>query len=85
MTTINNSSMSNILGASAAVAPSSASQSYLSVTVSEVSIDGKGNATITWSDALYSGAHTVGRTITIPSQLAVPNTSLILGEIQYKL
>jgi Flp pilus assembly protein TadG len=85
MTTINNSSMSNILGASAAVvAPYSASQSYLSVTVSEASIDGRGNATITWSDALYSGgAHTVGQTITIPSQLAVPNTSLILGEVQY--
>ena len=48
-----------------------------------MSIDSKGAATITWSDALYSGAHTVGQTITIPSQLAVPNTSLILGEVQY--
>ena len=84
MTSINNSAMSNILGASAAVvAPYPASQSLLSVTVSEVSIDSKGAATITWSDALYSGAHTVGQTITIPSQLAVPNTSLILGEVQY--
>jgi Flp pilus assembly protein TadG len=86
MTSINNSAMTNILGASAAVvAPYPASQSVLSVTVSEVSIDSKGAATITWSDALYSGsAHTVGQTITIPSQLAVPNTSLILGEVQYK-
>jgi Flp pilus assembly protein TadG len=83
MTTIHNADMTNILGASSAViAPYSPAN--LQVTVSEVSIDNKGNATIAWSDSLYGTPHTVGQTMTIPAALAVPNTSLILGEVQYK-
>jgi Flp pilus assembly protein TadG len=74
--------MTNILGASSAViAPYSVAN--LQVTVSEVSIDAKGNATITWSDTLNGTAHSVGQAMTIPASLAVPSTSLILGEVQY--
>jgi Flp pilus assembly protein TadG len=82
MTTIHNVDVNNILKASSAViAPYSASN--LKVTVSEVSMDSKGNATITWSDTLNGTAHTVGQSATVPSALAVPNTSLIWGEVQY--
>jgi Flp pilus assembly protein TadG len=82
MTTIHNADMTNILGASSAViAPYSLAN--LKVTVSEVDIDARGNATIAWSDSLNGTAHSVGQTMTIPTALAVPNTSLILGEVQY--
>src|SRR6202521_4398232 len=74
MTTIHNADMTNILGASSAViAPYSVAN--LQVTVSEVSIDNKGNATIVWSDSLNGTAHSVGQAMTIPASLAVPSTS----------
>jgi len=82
MSTIYNADMTNILGASSAViAPYSLAN--LQVTVSEVNIDAKGNATIAWSDSLNGTAHIVGEIMTIPTALAVPNTALILGEVQY--
>jgi len=82
MTTIHNADMTNILSASSAViAPYAVSN--LVVTVSEVSMDAQGKATVTWSDSLNGTAHTVGLVMTVPASLAVPNTSLILGEVQY--
>jgi Flp pilus assembly protein TadG len=82
MTTIHNADMTNILNASSAViAPYAVSN--LVVTVSEVSMDAQGKATVTWSDSLNGTAHTVGLVMTVPASLAVPNTSLILGEVQY--
>jgi Flp pilus assembly protein TadG len=58
-TTIKNADMSSILGASSTiVAPYSATP--ISVTVSQVSCDSKGNATVTWSDSLNGTAHAVG-------------------------
>ncbi len=81
-TQINNSTMSSILGAaSTVVAPYSSSG--MSVIVSEVSTDSKGNATITWSDALNGTAHTAGSSVTLPSNLAGANISLIWGEVTY--
>jgi Flp pilus assembly protein TadG len=57
------------------------------VTVSEVSIDGQGNATIAWSQALVQGAQQQGRpngqAVTLPTSLDIPNTSLIWGETAY--
>ena len=82
MTTIHNTDMSNILNASSAViAPYSTSN--LKVTVSELSIDSKGNATVAWSDTLNGSAYSVGQSVPVPSALAAPNTSLIWGEVQY--
>jgi Flp pilus assembly protein TadG len=82
MTTIRNADMTNILNASSAVvAPYSVSK--LKVTISQVSIDVAGRATITWSDSLNGTAHSVGQSMSIPASLVVPNTSLILGEVQY--
>jgi len=82
-TSINNATMSSILCASSGtIAPYSSSN--LVVTVSEVSTDASGVATVTWSDSLNGTARTVGQTITLPSTLAgQANVSLILGEVSY--
>jgi len=84
-TTIHNSDMSSILGASSAIiAP------YLpgpmAVTVSEVTVDAKGNATVTWSDTLNGTAHAVGSPVTLPGTLATATGvpySYIWGEVKY--
>ena len=74
--------MSNILAASSSViAPYAVSN--LKVTVSQVSIDSKGNPTITWRDTLNGAAYSVGQSVTVPAGLAVPNTSLVWSEVQY--
>lgn len=79
---ITNTSMTNILNASAAVIAPFATGS-LKVTVSQVKIDGSGNATIDWSDTRNGTARTVGASVTLPSQLAVANTWLIWTEADY--
>jgi Flp pilus assembly protein TadG len=75
--------MSGILNASSqTIAPYSASN--LVVTVSEVSTDANGNATVTWSQSLNGTARPVGQAMTLPSSLAGQKTiSLILGEVSY--
>jgi Flp pilus assembly protein TadG len=81
-TTIKNADMSGILGAtSAIIAPYAPGP--LSVTVSQVSVDSKGKATITWSDTLNGSARTVGSAVTLPGTLATPNSSYVWGEVQY--
>jgi Flp pilus assembly protein TadG len=82
-TSINNATMLNILGASSKIiAPYPASN--LIVTVSEVSTNASGAATVTWSDSLNGTARTVGQPMTLPSSLAgQANISLILGEVSY--
>jgi Flp pilus assembly protein TadG len=80
--TIKNADMTNILSASSAViAPYDPGQ--LAVTVSEVSVDAKGNATVTWSDTLNGSARAVNSPISLPTGLATPNSSYILGEVKY--
>ncbi len=81
-TTIDNATMSSILGAASAVI-SPYSTSGVTVTVSEVSTDANGNATITWSDSLNGTARTVGQSVTLPSDLQTANISLIWGEVTY--
>jgi len=79
---INNSGMTNSLNAAAAVmAPYSVSK--LIVTVSSVSIDAQGKATIAWSDSLNGTARAKGSSVTVPDKLNVPNSSLIWAEAQY--
>ncbi len=81
-TAINNAQMTNILNAaSAIIAPYAAAN--LQTTVSEISINAQGQATVVWSDTLNGTALTVGQSVTVPSALAVPNTYLILGQAQY--
>jgi Flp pilus assembly protein TadG len=81
-TAIANADMTNILNAASdIIAPYSAAQ--LKSTVSELAIDANGQATVVWSDTLNGTARTVGSVVNIPTNLAVANTYLLLGETQY--
>lgn len=81
-TSINNAGITDILNASAAVmAPFSTNG--LTVTVSSVNIDANSKATVTWSDSLNGTARTVGSTVTLPTALVIPNSSVIWSEVQY--
>jgi Flp pilus assembly protein TadG len=88
-TSISNATMLSILNASSAtIAPYSSppySASNIVVTVSEVSTDSSGVATVTWSDSLNGTARPVGQAMTLPSSLAgQTNISLIFGEVSCK-
>ena len=81
-TDITNADMSNILNAgSAIIAPYSATN--LKEVVSEISINAQGVGSVVWSDTLNGTALTVGQTVSVPSSLAVPNTNLVLAQVQY--
>ena len=79
---VTDSMMNDILNASAAVS-SPYSTTPLIVTVSSVVVDASGVAKIAWSDTLHGTKRSVGSTVTLPSALAVANTSLIWGEVTY--
>ena len=81
-TNVTNADMNDILSASAAVA-SPYTTSNLKVTVSSVTIDSSGKATVAWSDSLNGTARSVGSAVTLNSALAIPNSSLIWGEVTY--
>ena len=82
VTSINNTDMTNTLNAATAViAPFSSSN--LRVVVSSVTIDSTGKATVAWSDTRNGTARAKGSTITLPTALAVPNSSLIFSEVQF--
>ncbi len=82
---VTDSALSTMLGASSAtIAPYNAAAAI--VTVSEVSTDANGKATVTWSKALNGAPRTSGQPMTLPSALGTPspaNVSLILGEVTY--
>lgn len=81
-TSIANADMSNILNASGdIIVPYAAAN--LQAVVSELSIDGQGQATVVWSDTLNGTARSVGSVVNVPSSLATANTYLILGEAAY--
>jgi Flp pilus assembly protein TadG len=82
VSSINNSDMTNMLNATAAViAPFD--QSRLRVVVSAVQIDANGAAKVSWSDTLNGTARSVGSSVTLPTALNVANTTLIWSEVQY--
>jgi Flp pilus assembly protein TadG len=80
--TIHDSDMTNILSAASAIMAPFAAGS-LTVTVSELTLDGNGNATVAWSGTLNGTALSVGQAVTVPAALQVPNSHLILGQAQY--
>jgi Flp pilus assembly protein TadG len=80
--TINNSTMTSILGAASTVV-TPYSPSGMVVKVSEVSTDANGNATITWSDAINGAARPVGQSVTLPNGVKAANISLLWGEVTY--
>ena len=82
VTSINNAGMTDSLkAASAVMAPYPTTN--LKVTVTSVSIDATGKATVDWSDTLNGTARAKGATVTLPPALNVINTSLIWSEAEY--
>ena len=83
---VTDSALSTMLGASSVtIAPYSAGSA--TVTVSEVSTDANGKATVTWSKALNGSPRPAGQPMTVPSALGTPspaNISLILGEVTFQ-
>lgn len=74
--------MPGILAASSAVlTPYSAAKAVVTVTC--ITINSAGTATVAWSQSLNGTGRTVGSTISLPSALDVPNTTVILGETTY--
>jgi Flp pilus assembly protein TadG len=82
VTSITNADMTNIFNASTAVMSPYATGT-LKITISLVNIDSAGVAKIGWSDALNGTARAVGSSVTLPSALALPSTSLVLSEVSY--
>jgi Flp pilus assembly protein TadG len=83
---VTDASLSNMLGASSATIAPYASGSA-AITVSEVSTDANGKATVTWSRALNATPRPVNQPMTLPAALGTPspaNASLILGEVMYQ-
>jgi Flp pilus assembly protein TadG len=74
--------MPGILAASTAVLTPFSSANAV-VTVSCITIDNTGKATISWSQAMNGTGRIVGSTVTLPAALDVPNTTVILGETTY--
>jgi Flp pilus assembly protein TadG len=82
-TDVTDADRDDVLAASAAVATPYAI-SNLKVTVSSITIDATGKATVAWSEATANGtARPQGSVVTLDSALAVPNSSLIWGEVTY--
>jgi Flp pilus assembly protein TadG len=79
---VSSSIMSTVLGASSAViAPYSSNN--LAITVSEITTNSSGAATVTWSSTLNGTALTPCAKFTLPTALAQDNVSLIYGTVTY--
>src|SRR3954454_24627773 len=82
VSSMTSSDMTNVVNASTSViAPYDTSK--LKVTVSQVSIDANFVPKIVWSCTLNGVAQSVGATVSLPTALKVPNTSLIWGQVSY--
>ncbi len=57
--------------------------SAVKVTVSVVDIDANGTAKVKWSSTKNGTARAVGSSVTLPSALNVPSSSLVWGEVAY--
>jgi Flp pilus assembly protein TadG len=77
-----NTYMNNSLTAATAVmAPFP--DSKLKVTVTSITIDANGKATVSWSDTKNGTARAKGSSVTLPAALAVKDSSLIWSEVEY--
>lgn len=56
----------------------------LGQTVSGITIDSTGKATVTWSSTQGGVARGVGSTITLPASLDIPSSFLIFSEVTYQ-
>jgi Flp pilus assembly protein TadG len=82
VSSIDTAGINAALGAASAVmAPYP--DSNAKVTVSVVDIDANGNAKIKWSSSKNGTPRAVGSSVTIPSALNTPSSSLVWGEASY--
>jgi Flp pilus assembly protein TadG len=79
-TTLSTSDMTNVLNAATSVMMPY-STTGLTITVSCLSIDTTGKATVKWS--VSQGGSAQSGTVTIPAALAVPSTQLIYSQVSY--
>jgi Flp pilus assembly protein TadG len=79
------SDMTTIVGAAAAVmAPYATTTSNPVITISQITVDNKGNATISWSYSQGGTARAQKSPITLPAKaLDTKNSYLILAEVSY--
>jgi Flp pilus assembly protein TadG len=82
VSSINNSEMTNMLNATAAVI-SPFDETKLRVVVSAVAVDANGVAKVAWSDTKNGSARSVGESVTLPAALNIANTTLIWSEVSY--
>ncbi len=80
--TISDTDMANILDATAAIV-TPYDDSLLRITVSGVSIDKDGKATVAWSDARNATPFAVNSVVTVPQALDIPNTFLVTAQVHY--
>ena len=82
VSTIDTTGINAALGASSAImAPYPIADAK--ITVSVVTIDANGNAKIAWSATKNGTARSVGSSVTVPTALKIPSTSLVWGEAAY--
>jgi Flp pilus assembly protein TadG len=61
--------------------PYNASNAMMRVSI--LNIDGSGNATVGWSQALNGTKRTANTSVTLPSGTGLTNTAVVYGEVQY--
>jgi Flp pilus assembly protein TadG len=82
--TIQSSDMTSITGATSVVmAPYPATPTNPVVTITQIAISAKGQATVSWSYSQGGTALAQGSSVTVPSNLAVKNTYLIFAQVSY--
>jgi Flp pilus assembly protein TadG len=79
---VSTASVNMMLNAAAAIA-APYPKANMVITVSEVSTDASGNATVTWSQSLNGTPLNVGKSLTLPVGIGRPNISLIWGQVSY--
>jgi Flp pilus assembly protein TadG len=83
--TIQSTDMTSIVGAASQImAPYATSGSNPAITISQITINNKGKATISWSYSQGGTARAQGSSITLPATaLQTKNSYLILAEVSY--
>lgn len=80
--TMSAADVSNIFNASAQIMTPYPTQN-LSIVLSEVTTDGSGAATVTWSQQYHGTALAAGSAVTLPAGMATPSTSYIMVDTKY--
>ncbi|MBN8997199.1 MAG: pilus assembly protein [Rhizobiales bacterium] len=79
---VTSTDVSNIFGAAASIL-SPYSSATLKMKVSGVTVDSKGNATVTWSKASNDTALTKGTPLTMPAAMMTPSTFTVVAEVHF--